>query len=69
MTISKELDEPILEDTYPVYWTYFYVVDGEVIQSDIQGTVLDLKRELGAKEIKRCDMYGRTNTHEKEQKG
>lgn len=35
-----------LPDNYPVYWDYLYLVDGKVIRSDIQGTVLDFKRDL-----------------------
>jgi hypothetical protein len=57
--MAKEPNEPILEDAYPVYWDYLYVADGEVVRSDIQGTVADLKRDLKAKEIRRCDMYAR----------
>jgi hypothetical protein len=56
---SKELDEPILPDDYPVYCGYAYVADGMVILSDIQGTVRNLKRDAKAKEIRRCDMNGR----------
>lgn len=36
-----------------------YVADGKVIRSDVFGTVRDLKRATGAKEIRRCDMSGR----------
>jgi len=39
--IGEELD-----DNYPVYWDYVYVVDENIIRSDIQGTILDLKRDL-----------------------
>ena len=46
--------EPILEDDYPVYPTYWYVVDGKPVRSPLQGLVRDLKRETGAKEIRRC---------------
>ena len=56
----RELNEPILPDDYPVYGNYLYVADGKVIVSDWHGvTVAKLKYELGAKEIRRCDMYGR----------
>ena len=57
--MEKTLDEPILEDDYPVYWDYAYVVDGRVVKSDVQGTVRDMKRAYGAKEIRRCDLDGR----------
>jgi hypothetical protein len=59
MAEDRELNEPILEDDYPVYWSYLYVADGEPVISDIQGTVRELKHSLQAKEIRRCDMYGR----------
>lgn len=50
--------ETILSDDYPVYWDYIYIVDGIIIQSPIQGTVKDLKREYPAKEVRRCDIFG-----------
>lgn len=53
------LDEPILDDGYKVYGDYLYIADGKVIRSDVFGTVRDLKRATGAKEIRRCDMSGR----------
>lgn len=57
---ARELDEPILEDDYPVYADYLYVADGRVIRSDWHDvTVARLKRELGAKEIRRFDISGR----------
>ncbi len=56
----RELNEPILEDDYPVYADYLYVADGKVIRSDLHGvTAARLKRYLGAKEIRRCDIAGR----------
>lgn len=56
---DAELNEPILDDDYPVYWDYLYVADGKVVRSDIQGTVRGLKADLNAKEIRRCDISGR----------
>lgn len=56
---SKTLNEPVLEDDYPVYAGYCYVADGRVVQSLLQVTVRDLKRDTGAKEIRRCDLAGR----------
>lgn len=47
-------DEPILEDDYPVFASYWYVADGKPIRSPVQGSVADLKRAIGAKEINRC---------------
>lgn len=57
--MAKELDERVLEDSYPVNWDYYYVVDGKVIRSDIRGTVFDLKVYLDAKEVRSCDIFGR----------
>lgn len=58
--MSESLDEPILADDYPVYAGYLYVADGKVIVSDLHdSTVRRLKHYLGAKEIRRCDIYGR----------
>lgn len=51
--------EHVLEDDYPVFWDYLYVADGKVIMSPIKGTVAQLKRETGAKEIRRCAMVER----------
>ncbi len=41
--------EKILEDDYPVYSGYTYVIDdngGQVVISFIQGTIKDLKRDI-----------------------
>jgi hypothetical protein len=60
MTDARELNEPVLPDDYPVYGDYLYVADGKVIKSDWHDiTVRQLKRLLGAIEIRRCDMVGR----------
>ena len=66
-----ELTEKELSDNHPVHWDYLYVCDGKVIQSDINGTVADLKRDLRAfykleaKVITSCDIYGRKKLSEK----
>jgi len=49
--------ETILEDDYPVYAMYCYIVDNVFTRSMIQGTVLDLKRDLDAKEVRKCDLF------------
>lgn len=56
--------EDILTDDYPVYAGYYYVVDGRVVVSDVQGTVRDLRRDLiqqgqSADEVRRCDIVKR----------
>jgi hypothetical protein len=55
------LNEPILADDYTVYADRTYVADGEVITSDWHViTVRELKMRIGAKEIRRCDLVGRS---------
>lgn len=56
---TQNLNEPVLADDYPVYMSYAYVVDGRPISSPIEGDISQLKRELGAGEIRRCDLGGR----------
>lgn len=63
---TKELNEDVLPDDYPVYADYLYVCDGKVVRCDLMaGTVADLKRDLRdfykmeAIEIRRCDVAGR----------
>lgn len=56
----SELNEPVLDDDYPVYAGYFYVADGKVIVSDYHDvTVKYLKAKLPANEIRRCDAVKR----------
>lgn len=55
----KDLDEELLEDDYPVYYSYMYVVDGKLHRSQSQCTVGQLRVRLNAKEIRRCDIVGR----------
>jgi hypothetical protein len=56
-----ELDpkETVCDDDYNVYFDYVYIADNKLIRSNIQGTVRDLKRDLGAKEIRRCEVIKR----------
>lgn len=55
----QELDEPVLEDDYPIHAGFNYVVDGEVTMALCSCTVEQLKRAMNAVEIRRCDMAGR----------
>lgn len=58
--MASELNEPILEDDYPIYADYLYVADGKVVRSDWHGiTARRFKHYLGATELRRCDIYGR----------
>lgn len=61
MTDKPEvLDEPILEDDYPIYGDYLYVADGKVYRSDWHGiTARQLKQREGFKSLRRCDIAGR----------
>jgi len=51
--------ETVLENDYPVYLDYFYIVDGVIKMSTIEGTVADLKRAEGANEIRRYELFKR----------
>lgn len=58
---GEKLNEPVLPDDYPVHGGYLYVADGKVIESDwFDIDVRRLKLLLGANEIRRCDIYGRS---------
>jgi hypothetical protein len=68
---SKDLNEQLLPDDYPVYGNYLYVVDGKVIMCDlVMGTVADLKRDLRnhykmkAENVWTCDIDGRRKLRE-----
>lgn len=52
-------DERVLPSDYPVFPGYRYIADGEMVTSDIQGTVGDLKAWLNAQEIRRCGLIRR----------
>lgn len=57
-------DETVLNDNFPVYGDYLYVVDGRVECSDVFGTVKDLRRDLilqgrTANEVRRCNVAAR----------
>lgn len=52
-------NEQVLEDDYPVYDGYWYVLDGQPRQSMLIGTVADLKRRTGTQEVRSCNLVGR----------
>jgi len=56
---KKEVNEPVLDDDYPVFWDYAYVCDGVPSLSPIKGTVRELKRALSVSEVRRYDFAGR----------
>lgn len=61
---TQNLEEPVLEDDYPVFYGYYYMVDGRIETSDVQGNVKRLKQDIisqgrTAVEVRRCDMIGR----------
>lgn len=59
--MTKELNEPVLPDDYPIYADYWYLFDGKPMRSNYHEiTVSALKRYSGAKEIRRCDVVART---------
>ena len=58
MSFQLTESETILPDDYPVFGDYIYIIDGEFRQCNLtQGTIADLKRTEGAKEIRRCDIF------------
>ena len=62
--MTEELDEPILPDDYPIYGDYWYVADGKPIRSDWHDiTARQFKNREGIKELRRCDMVGRSKGH------
>ncbi|HSC57532.1 MAG TPA: hypothetical protein VLC51_10030 [Nitrospira sp.] len=57
MSTPKERE---LDDDYPIYADYYYVVDGKVYLSDHHGiSARELKRRLKATSVTNCDIYGR----------
>ncbi|KEA07519.1 hypothetical protein [Rhizobium rhizogenes] len=55
------LNEPLLADNETIYADYNYVADGKPVVSDWhQITVREFKMRIGAKEIRRCDLIGRS---------
>lgn len=60
-----ELEEEVIPNNYPVFPGYFYIADGEVVQSMVQGTIKTLRADIltttgkKIKEFKKCDIVGR----------
>lgn len=54
-----KLNERELENNYPVFAGYMYVIDDIPIRSDITGDFGDLKNLHKAEVIKNCDLSGR----------
>lgn len=61
-------DEYELEDDYPCYAGYVYVVDGEVRECQSYCNVATLKRRLGATSIKRCNIIARMKQLKEQEK-
>jgi len=51
--------EVVLEDSYLVYYSYMYIIDGVLRRSPCNGTIFDLKKYFNAKEIRSCDIIER----------
>ena len=65
--------ETVLDDFYPVYGDYWYLVDGRVEISDVFGTVGWLRQDIisqgrTANEVRRCDNVLRSD-QEMERRG
>lgn len=56
---SAGAGEPILDDDYPVYFGYWYIMDGEPKRSEVNGNVRAIKSWHQVKEVRRCDAVGR----------
>lgn len=53
-------NEEILEDDYPIYADYLYVVDGKPYRSDYHGiSARELRLRLKATEVRRCNISAR----------
>ena len=59
MTQDRIANEPLLDDSYPVFARYWSVMDGVPKQSDISGDVRKLKSTHKATEVRRCDAVAR----------
>lgn len=65
----KNLNEPILEDNYPIHKGYLYIVNNKVIRSTIEGNVKSLKQALKVheylkvEEVRKCDIGNRNLWH------
>jgi hypothetical protein len=55
--------EQLLDDSFIVFEGFIYLVDNRPQRSPITGTVEALKRELSAREVRRCDIAGRRDIH------
>jgi hypothetical protein len=51
--------EHLLNDSFIVFKGFIYLVDHRPQRSPITGTVAELKRELSAHEVRRCDIARR----------
>lgn len=51
--------ERLLDDDYPIYAGYFYLVNGKVYMADFSCTAGELKKELNTEEIRNCDLAER----------
>jgi hypothetical protein len=55
-------NEQVLDDDYPMYADYWYIVDGKPTRSDYHDiTVRQYKGRTGTKEIRRCNIAARWN--------
>lgn len=53
--------ETILEDDYPVYMDYAYIVDNVFMLAPTEMTVLEWKVRWKHKEIRRCELFSHPN--------
>lgn len=60
---KPKLRERDLEDEYPIFAGFLYVVDGKVMTATGDSTVGRMKQKSGAKSITSCDISGRDLWH------
>jgi len=57
--MQTNYQERVLEDDYPIYEGYWYIMDGTPRTSPYTKTVYNLKKDFGIDEVKSCDIVGR----------
>lgn len=52
-------DEKILEDDYPIYAGFLYVVNGKVIEAWVNCVAKQLKVYYGTQDVRNCRIFDR----------
>lgn len=66
-------NEPVLEDAFPMYGGYYYIIDGHIKECDYFNgednrgiSVAEYKRRYNVNEIRRCDLISRIEEQKKQ---